>query len=92
MTMMYCATKKEGFSWPKQGIEHMKKRNSILAVVPRVSPPFSHIRDTGDAPSLRFGRWAKPVPGGWKDSWMSTRCFLIDTDRLEKYLPLIGEF
>ena len=29
-----------------------------------------------------------PVPGGWKQSYFSTRAFVVDREKLERYLPL----
>jgi hypothetical protein len=30
-----------------------------------------------------------PVKGGWCNDWFSTRCFLMDKEKLNRYLPLI---
>lgn len=80
---------KRGYDWSVEAIEIMKSRPNVVAATPRISPPFANKKNTGDAPSLHPGRALTPDFGGWKDDWFSTRCFLIDKDKLSNFLPLI---
>ena len=78
-----------GYDWIIAARELLKKHPAAIAAIPRVSPPFSHIRNVPDAPSLEEGLPFTPVEGGWRNSWFSTRCWLMDLSRLERYLPLL---
>ena len=41
-----------------------------------------------DAPSLHEARPLTAWDGGWLNDWFSTRCFLLDRDRFDPFLPL----
>jgi hypothetical protein len=67
----------------------METSASIVAASPRISPPFAEQTKLPDAPSLHEGRPLTAVNGGWLNDWFSTRCFLMDKEKLSRYLPLI---
>ena len=80
---------KKGYDWSVEANEIMNSQPNAIAATPRISPPFAGKRSMGDAPSVHPGRMLTPTLGGWKNDWFSTRCFLIDKSKLDKYLPLI---
>ncbi|WP_413167505.1 hypothetical protein ACL6C3_12590 [Capilliphycus salinus ALCB114379] len=77
------------YDWPIEAISLIEKAPNAVAASPRISPPFSTEKKLPDAPSLHEGRPFTPVAGGWKNDWFSTRCYLIDIEKLSTYLPLI---
>jgi hypothetical protein len=75
-----------GFSWVEEALAHWTANPRAIFAVPRISPPgFA----ASDGPSLHEGRPAERAPGGWRNDWFSTRCFLADRSRLEPLLPLV---
>jgi len=72
------------FDWGLAGMEAAESMADVLAVSPLLTPPFD-----GDAPEREPGLPQTRVPGGWVDDWFSTRCLMIDRDRLAKQLPLV---
>jgi hypothetical protein len=77
------------YDWAKEAQYLMEKHPQAVASTPRISPPFSTHTNLEDAPSLHEGRPLTSVEGGWKNDWFSTRCFLMDLEKLTNYLPLI---
>ncbi len=73
-----------GFDWAREALSYWDVDPAILAASPRISPPGF----TPDAPSLHEGRPFVDCEGGWLNDWFSTRCFLMDQQRLNQYLPL----
>src|SRR5689334_1614679 len=73
----------------------MSDRPSILAVSPRIAPPPGNLAADGmvhvDAPGSGWlPTWKlTPASQGWDSDWFSTRCHLMDLDRLRGLLPLL---
>jgi len=80
---------KTGYDWAVEALAFMETSTSIVAASPRISPPFSEQKKLPDAPSLHEGRPLTAINGGWLNDWFSTRCFLMDKEKLSKFLPLI---
>jgi hypothetical protein len=80
---------KTGYDWGLDALACMQESASIIAATPRISPPFAPQRNLPDAPSLHEGRPSTAVRDGWLNDWFSTRCFLIDKEKLARYLPLV---
>jgi hypothetical protein len=78
-----------GYDWSIEARTFMDKQQNAVAASPRISPPFSHHLNINDAPSCHEGRPLTCVEGGWRNDWFSTRCFLMDKEKLDGYLPLI---
>lgn len=84
-----------GHSWVRLAIEALQQDPRRLAVSPRIAPPLAV--DTRP-PLVNFALmpvcgWAptwplQSVAGGWTSPWFSTRCHVIDRERLESLLPL----
>ncbi len=75
--------------WIEQAVGLLDDENDAVAATPRWSPPFALGDGMKDAPALQHGRPLIPVKGGWRDDWFSTRCFLIDRLKLERYTPFM---
>lgn len=78
-----------GYDWASDAINLIGDFPRAVAASPRISPPFSLKGKQIDAPSLHEGRAFSEVRGGWRNDWFSTRCFLIDKDKLQDYLPVL---
>ncbi|MEM6883561.1 MAG: hypothetical protein AAF571_00915 [Verrucomicrobiota bacterium] len=74
-----------GTDWVQTTLSYWDKLPDAIVATPRIAPP-GH---TPDAPSEHQGRPYHTCEGGWLDDWFSTRCFLMDTKRLDNYLPLV---
>jgi hypothetical protein len=80
-----------GFHWLRAAIAALEADPTLLAASPRIAPPpmtdaMVHV----DAPG---SGWLPSWPlerrhGGWRSPWFSTRCHLIDRERLMAALPL----
>jgi hypothetical protein len=79
-----------GFDWAEEAIPLLARHSGALAATPRISPPFSERLNVADGPSRRTGRPYVKVDGGWRDDWFSTRCFLMDTQKMSRFLPLLS--
>ena len=77
-----------GYDWSVEARKLMDKQDRIITASPRISPLFSKERGVADAPSIHEPWVPTPVEGGWRNPWISGRCYLIDTEKLSKYLPL----
>jgi hypothetical protein len=77
------------YDWSVEAKYLIDKHPQAVAASPRISPPFSKEKNLPDAPSTYEGRPLVTVEGGWRNDWFSTRCFLIDREKLNSYLPLI---
>lgn len=78
-----------GYDWATQAKDFIAQDNIAVDASPRISPPFAEYKHLVDAPSLK---WAKPefcAKGYWYSNWFSSRCFLIDRQKLFRYLPLV---
>jgi len=77
------------YDWTCQAKHLMIEDPVALDASPRISPPFAEHKHLADAPSLK---WAKPESssrGYWYSTWFSSRCFLMDRERLFPHLPLV---
>lgn len=75
-----------GFDWFRAARALWDEHPGAVAAAPRTSPPGFD----ADAPTLHEGRPSRRVAAGWLNDWFSTRCLLIDRDRLAPHLPLVG--
>lgn len=81
-----------GFSWSRTAIELLNDDPSLLSVSPRIAPALgesgqmvrSDVAGSGWLPTWRLDS----TPGGWRSDWTSTRCHLVDIERLKQLLPL----
>lgn len=80
---------KPGYVWTQAALGLMAQSPTIVAATPRISPPFTTSITVPDAPSLHEGRPFIKTEGGWINDWFSTRCFLLDKQKLLHYLPLL---
>lgn len=78
-----------GYDWSLEAAETMIGSSGAVAATPRTSPPFTHLTDAPDGPSLHEGLPYSPVSGGWRNAWFSTRCMLLDGERFAAFLPLM---
>jgi hypothetical protein len=76
---------KTGYNWVNEAITETEQNQSVVIAVPRLCPPAA-----GDAPSLHEGRPYASNSSCWVNDWFSTRQFLLNKHRFEKYLPLVG--
>lgn len=77
------------YDWSVEARYQMDREHKAVAASPRISPPFSQEKNLPDAPSIHEGRPLSQVEGGWRNDWFSNRCYLIDKEKLNNYLPLI---
>jgi hypothetical protein len=75
---------KTGYSWVLEAKKELETNADAIMAVPRLCPPINE-----DIPSLHEGRPFKSYNHYWANDWFSTRHFLMDKHRLEKYLPLV---
>lgn len=84
-----------GHNWVGQAIATLEEDVHRLAVSPRIAPPPT--RSTADTlVDLRkmpqcgwMSTWPlEPVAEGWSSPWFSTRCHLLDRERLATMLPM----
>jgi hypothetical protein len=83
-----------GYSWVRAGVSALGRNSGMLAVSPRIAPPLSgsiinpmvsvSAPGSGWLPTWRLD--ASPL--GWTSDWFSTRCHLLDRERLSRILPL----
>lgn len=73
------------FDWALAALRYMDAQPDVIMASPRIAPPGF----APDAPSLNEGRPNTPTSGGWLNDWFSTRCFLLDRQRLAPFLPLV---
>lgn len=74
--------------WAQRALTSLSTTESAIAAAPRTSPPWTD-DPARDAPTRHEGRPATKVPGGWLNDWFSTRCLLLDRERLASELPLV---
>lgn len=80
-----------GFSWLRTATAALARDTALLGASPRIAPPpltdaMVHVGANGSGwqPTWPLHR----VTGGWTSPWFSTRCHLIDRERLALVLPL----
>jgi hypothetical protein len=78
-----------GEDWCRSALEAFPADSSVLSVCPRTCPPL----DMGEQEELRYrndhGVYTEKVPLGWRSIWFSARCWMLDRERLERFLPLV---
>lgn len=74
----------QNYSWVEEGISCLEKNANAIAVVPSLCPNLDDIIVSND-------QWAetKNYTHYWEDGFFSTRCMLIDKERLIRFLPLM---
>jgi hypothetical protein len=77
-----------GFDWALHAIPFLAKQERALSASPRLTPPYASRIPWGDYATTHEGMPLFPVEGGWKQHYFSTRVFLIDRQKLERYLPV----
>lgn len=85
-----CLYQAPGFSWVRHTLERWADVPAAAMATPRISPPGFARQPGEDAPSRHEARPAERVPAGWLNDWFSTRCLLVDRERLAPHLPLVG--
>ncbi|QYM80481.1 hypothetical protein K0B96_07705 [Horticoccus luteus] len=75
-----------GFDWAAEACAAIGDNGSIVAAIPRPSPPPL---EEVDAPSFQERLEMRPHAAGWLTTWFSTRCYLFDTQALRPLLPLL---
>lgn len=80
-----------GYDWSRDARAQLMADSRGISATPRVSPPFAEALQRQDAPSLQATHpELRPVGQVWHIPWFSARCFLIDLDRLRRWLPLLS--
>ena len=82
-----------GFSWIRTALQALAGEDDLIAASPRIAPPppDGSLVHVGAPGSGWLPTWPlAPIPAGWRSPWFSTRCHLIDRERLARYLPLGG--
>ncbi len=75
-----------GTRWIAAALAALERHPEAVAASPRPAPPWSD--DAGNY-SREQGRPARRVADGWLDDWFSTRCLLIDSERMAAELPWV---
>jgi len=79
-----------GFDWAEEAVRHWSSfPGTTIAATPRPSPPGFAASPGQDGAVRQEGRPTERIPLGWLNDWFSTRCFLVDRERLAPNLPLI---
>ena len=74
-----------GYNWVTEAKQLMDQDENAVISVPRLCPP---IKDNLNIPSFHEGRKFIEKPTHWLNDWFSTRQFLLDKTKFDKYLPL----
>jgi hypothetical protein len=77
------------YDWTVEAKNFMSAEPMAIDVSPRISPPFAEYKHLADAPSVKWGKPEGPGEGYWYSNWFSSRCFLLDRQKLFSYLPLV---
>ena len=80
-----------GFHWLHSAIAALERDATLLGVSPRIAPPpeGDGMVRTEASGSGWLSTWPlERATGGWRSPWFSTRCHLIDRERLAAVLPL----
>jgi hypothetical protein len=77
-----------GFDWAVHAIPFMDRQERAVTATPRLTPPYAARIPYGDYGSAHEVMAMLPVEGGWRQSFFSTRAFVVDREKLERYLPL----
>lgn len=76
------------FDWAVHAIPFMDRQEHAITATPRMAPPFASKIPYGDYGSAHEVMAMLPVEGGWRQYFFSTRAFVVDREKLERYLPL----
>jgi hypothetical protein len=76
------------FDWALHAIPFMEKQERAISATPRPTPPYASRIPYGDYASAHEVMAVLPVEGGWRQPFFSTRAFVVDRQKLERYLPL----
>lgn len=76
----------EGKNWVEEGLELLNRDSKHIIAVPRTAAP---VMGNPEIISLHQGRPFQDHGDYWTDDWFSTRHFLMDREKLSKYLPLV---
>ncbi len=79
---------KTGYNWYVEALEYFKNDEHIASAVPRLCPP-SIKKEFINVPSEHEGVASVEKEYYWENSWFSTRQFLLDRDRFNRYFPLV---
>lgn len=80
-----------GFSWLRAAQAALDRDPALLGASLRIAPPPAGdtMVDIAAPGSGWLPSWPlERTPGGWRSPWFSTRCHLIDRERLAAVLPL----
>jgi hypothetical protein len=77
-----------GFDWAAHAIPFLETQANAVSASPRLTAPFASKTVYGDGPSSHEGVPFASIDGGWKHFFFSTRVFLLDRRKFERYLPL----
>lgn len=86
-----------GFSWARTAVNLLRSVPGMLAVSPRIAPPRTDSGEEMVDLNQSGNGWQKTwslhaEAHGWRSDWFSTRCHLMDRERLAKLLPLRGNW
>jgi hypothetical protein len=79
-----------GYDWIVEGVARLQADPSAISATPRVSPPYDSSSTTAGPSRVQSDVWIERGDGYWRLGWFSARCYLIDVNRLNGWLPLIG--
>jgi hypothetical protein len=78
---------KPGYKWVDEAIAYMEQEPDVFVAIPRLCPmPKDPVYDI---PSFHEMRAAISTAHYWKNDWFSTRHFLLDKQKFDRYLPLV---
>ncbi|HTH81513.1 MAG TPA: hypothetical protein VL490_01175 [Mucilaginibacter sp.] len=78
---------KQGYSWVKNGLAFLSESDDYISAVPRLCPPVADPSFT--LPSVHEGRKNTSLENYWYTDFFSTQVFLLDKDKLNRFLPLV---
>jgi len=76
----------KGYDWAIDAQKKMETMPEIIISAPRNAPPSEK---TGDVPTFHQGRPIESHDDYWVNDWFAARCYLIDKQKLSRYLPLL---
>lgn len=76
----------KNYNWVNEALTLMDADQNITIAVPRLCPPTENRKP--NEPSFHEGRPLIEHETYWLNDWFSTRHFLMDKTKFEKYLPL----
>ncbi len=76
----------KGYDWAIDAQAKMQSMPEIIISAPRNAPPSEK---TGDVPTFHQGRPIQSYEDYWVNDWFAARCYLIDKEKLNSFLPLL---